>query len=365
MADADLTGEGALEPELLLLDEPTNHLDFEAIIWLSGYLQSWKGTVVVVSHNIGFLNDVCDCILSVESQKLVQYKGNYDSYRQAYSERQVEAEKAWEVWDKKLRELKKKDNKEKVAEHLKCRVERPPKPFDGRIEFGCPEKLRTNLITLDEVCFEYPTSGRVIEGLTMGVDSNTRVVLVGPNGSGKSTLVKLMTQEVTPTGGDIRFNSHVRIGYYNQHFEEQLPLDLTPVEYLSNMIPDEFISQSREQSVRSYLGRVRLEPSAHKKPIRELSGGQKARVAIVHLIFLKPNCLILDEPTNHLDIETVEALIEGLKKYTGGIVVITHDHNLIDSIDARVVMMDPKTRSINPTVDTYEGYCQYLSKVSL
>jgi ATP-binding cassette subfamily F protein 1 len=138
-------------------------------------------------------------------------------------------------------------------------------------------------------------------------------------------------------------------------------LDQTPVDYLRSMIPDSFVSAGGpEQSVRSFLGRVRLEPSAHKKLIGELSGGQKARVAIVQLIFMQPNCLILDEPTNHLDIETVEALIDGLREYTGGVVVITHDHNLIEAIDARVVMMDPATKCINTKIDSYDAYCEYV-----
>ncbi len=352
-----------LEPDLLLLDEPTNHLDFEAIIWLSNYLQTWKGTVIIVSHNIGFINDVCDYILAIESQKLAQYKGNYDSYKHAYTNKMREAEKAWETWDKKFRDLKKKGDKKKLDEHMSVAVPRPPKPFDGLIEFEEPNKLKGNLITMDKVSFAYSPDKPILESVTFGIDSNSRIVLVGPNGSGKSTLVKLMTQEITPTNGEITFNPHARIGYYNQHFEAQLPLDSTPVDYLRSIIPMDFIGAGGpEQSVRSFLGRVRLEPSAHKKLIGELSGGQKARVAIVQLVFMRPNCLILDEPTNHLDIETVEALIDGLREYTGGIVVITHDHNLIDAIDARVVMMDPATKCINTKIDSYDAYCNFVLK---
>ncbi len=352
-----------LEPDLLLLDEPTNHLDFEAIIWLSNYLQTWKGTVIIVSHNIGFINDVCDWILAIENQKLAQYKGNYDSYKRAYNNKMREAEKAWESWDKKLKELKKKGIKDKIDEHLKAVVARPPKAFDGLIEFGEPDALRGNIITMDKVSFAYTPEKQILSNVTFGIDSSSRIVLVGPNGSGKSTLIKLMTQEIVPTSGDITFNGHARIGYYNQHFESQLPLDQTPVDYLKTMIPNNFIGAGGpEQSVRSFLGRVRLEPSAHKKLIGELSGGQKARVAIVQLVFMCPNCLILDEPTNHLDIETVEALIDGLREYTGGVVVITHDHNLIDAIDARVVMMDPETMCINTKIDSYDNYCKFVLK---
>ena len=350
-----------LEPDLLLLDEPTNHLDFEAIIWLSNYLDTWKGTVIIVSHNIGFINDLCDYILAIESSKLTQYKGNYDSYKRAYTNKIRELEKAWDTWEKKLKDLKKKGDKKKVEEHLAVAVPRPPRPFDGLIEFGYPEMLRGNIITMNNVNFGYTPDKPVLEGVTLCISSESRIVLVGPNGSGKSTLVKMMTREIQPTAGEIIFNGHARIGYYNQHFEAQLPLDQTPVDYLRSMIPDSFVSHGGpEQSVRSFLGRVRLEPSAHKKLIGELSGGQKARVAIVQLIFMQPNCLILDEPTNHLDIETVEALIDGLREYAGGVVVITHDHNLIEAIDARVVMMDPATKCINTKIDSYDAYCEYV-----
>ena len=352
-----------LQPDLLLLDEPTNHLDFEAIIWLNSYLQTWKGTVIIVSHNIGFINDVCDYILAIESQKLTQYKGNYTSYKRAHENKHKEAVKAWEAYEKNLKALKSKGDKKKTEEFLAKTgvVHRPPKPFDGLIEFGEPTPLRGNIIAMEKVCFGYTPDKPVISNVSIGIDSDSRIVLVGPNGSGKSTLVKLMTQEIVPTSGEVNFHTHARIGYYNQHFEAQLPLDRDPVDYLSSMIPNSLIGAGGpEQSVRSFLGRVRLEPSAHKKLIGELSGGQKARVAIVQLIFMQPNCLILDEPTNHLDMETVEALIDGLSEYAGAVVVITHDHNLIEAIDARVVMMDPATKCINTKIASYDAYCTYV-----
>lgn len=354
-----------LEPDLLLLDEPTNHLDLEATIWLSEYLtnknKKWKGTIVTVSHNIGFLNEICDCMIAIESSKLTQYTGNYNKYKKTHEKELQEAEKNWTQWDKKLQELRKKNDKKKIEEHMQIAVARPPKQFDGRIEFGEPEKMRTNIITIENVSFGYTSDNNILSNVTMCVDSDSRIVLVGPNGSGKSTLVKLMSKEVLPNSGNIIFNPHARIGYYNQHFESQLPHDKTPIEHLVTCIPSEFIKPGGvEQSVRSYLGRVRLESSTHKKKISELSGGQKARVAIVQLIFMQPNCLILDEPTNHLDIDTVEALIEGLQDYTGGIVLITHDNSLIDALDAQVVMMDPTTKTINKKINSYDSYHDFI-----
>ncbi len=351
-----------LEPDLLLLDEPTNHLDLEAIIWLSNYLCDWNHTAIIVSHNIGFLNDVCDYILNIENKKLVQYKGNYASFKEANEAKSREAEKEWEKYDKKLKDMKKKGvDKSKIQDFIKANeVKRPEKPYSVNLEFQDQYKSKAQIISLNNVSFGYDESKPILSDISVGFDMNSKVVLVGPNGSGKSTLIKLMVGQIEPTSGEAYINSQYRVGYYNQHFENQLPLDQTPIDYLKTIIPQEFVKNSVEQSVRSYLGQVKLEATAHNKLISELSGGQKARVAIVKLIFQQPHCLILDEPTNHLDIETVESLISALSNYDGGILVITHEPELIDKIDARLWVMDPETKKINTKIDSYEEYCKFI-----
>lgn len=352
-----------LEPDLLLLDEPTNHLDLEAIIWLGNYLNEWKRTVIVVSHNIGFLNEVCDYIINIENKKLVQYKGNYYTFKKTSEAKQKEIEKEWEKYDKKLKEMKKKGiEKSKINEFIsKNEVKRPEKTYEVGINFSQPYKMKSNAITLSDVSFAYD-SNVILSNVSISLDMDTKMVLVGPNGSGKSTLIKLMTGELEPTGGEVRINPQFRIGYYNQHFENFLPLDQTPIQYLKTIIPKELIKEGipPEQTVRNYLGQVRLEGSAHNKLISELSGGQKARVALIRLIFGLPHCLILDEPTNHLDIETVESLINGLVDFKGGVLVITHEPELIDKFEGLVWMMDPEIKGINREIDTYEKYIQYI-----
>jgi ATP-binding cassette subfamily F protein 1 len=353
-----------LEPDLLLLDEPTNHLDLEAIIWLGNYLNEWKHTVIIVSHNIGFLNDVCDYILNIENKKLVQYKGNYSMFKKAKEAKQKEHEKEYEKYDKKLKELKKKGiEKSKINEFIsKNEVKKPDRGHEVGIRFSEPYKMKSNAITLSNVSFSYVPDVPILSNVSISLDMDMKMVLVGPNGSGKSTLIKLMTGELKPTSGEVRINPQFRIGYYNQHFENFLPLDSTPIKYLNSIIPKELIKEGvpLEQMVRNYLGQVHLEASAHNKLISELSGGQKARVAIIRLIFGLPNCLILDEPTNHLDIETVESLITGLVNFQGGIIVITHEPELIDKFDGLVWMMDPELKGINRGIDTYEKYSEYI-----
>jgi len=350
-----------LDPDLLLLDEPTNHLDLEAIIWLTNYLNNWKHTAIIISHNIGFINDICDYILNIENQKLSMYKGNYNLFKKAYNIKLVTMEKEWDIFNKKYQTLKKKGNKKLLDEYdQKNHVDRPAKPFDGVINFGEPDMIKSNLITMNNVSFGYVNENIILTKTNFGIDMNSRIVLVGPNGSGKSTFVKLLCREIKPTTGEINYHPQLNIAYYNQHFDSQLPLDKTPIEYLHSIIPRDFIKNGNsEQTIRSYLGKVRLEGSAHVKKISDLSGGQKARVAIVKLIFKQPNCLILDEPTNHLDIETVESLIDGLVEFKGCILVITHDHNLIDQINAQIIMMDPFEKKIK-NIDSYDKYCDYI-----
>lgn len=292
------------------------------------------------------------------------YKGNYSSFKKAHNIKLVTAEKEWETYNKKVQALKKKGNKKELDGYIqKNHVDRPPKPFDGVIDFGQPDLIKSNLINIQNISFGYDKDNLILSDIDFGINMNSKIVLVGPNGSGKSTFVKLLCNEIKPSSGEINYHPELRIAYYNQHFDSQLPLDKTPIEYLHSIIPKDFIKNGNvEQTIRSFLGKVRLEGSAHTKKIGDLSGGQKARVAIVKLIFKEPNCLILDEPTNHLDLETVESLIDGLVEFKGCILVITHDHNLIEQIDADIVMLDPINKKIK-NIDSYETYCDYILSI--
>ena len=322
-----------LEPDLLLLDEPTNHLDLEAIIWLSDYLQSWKKIAVIVSHNLGFINSICTHILNIENKKLTSYKGNYNKFKSAFIKKMSEMKKEYDKYDKKIKEQKKKGlTGNKLVEFIKKnQVERPEKDYDIIINFLETRKYNNNVIKIENVSFSYGNN-HILDNITLGLSMESRVTLVGLNGCGKSTLIKLIKGEIQPSSGEINILNGIKIGYYNQHFDQQLPFDKTPIEFLSDYAPssDEIgKNMIKHEIVRSYLGKIKLESSAHNKLIGELSGGQKARVAFVKLIFEKPQILLLDEPTNHLDIETVETLIESLETFEGGILLITHEPEMI------------------------------------
>jgi ATP-binding cassette subfamily F protein 1 len=348
-----------IEPDLLLLDEPTNHLDLEAIIWLSNYMESWKGVAIIVSHNIGFLNETCSQIMNIENLKLVTYRGNYSMFKKSLEQKQKNQIKIYEAYEKKLKEFKKNNSsKNGIDEFIKKNlVPKPEKQYYVKINFQPTNSFKSHVIKLEDICFSY-SDKEILKNVEIGIDMNTRATLVGLNGSGKSTLMKLISGEIKPSSGTVWIQNNLRIGYYNQHFEEQLPMDKTPIEYLIDRIPDNLKDGNREITVRSYLGNLKLEGNAHNKKINELSGGQKARVALVKLIFQQPHVLLLDEPTNHLDIETVEALINGLKDFNGGILLITHEPELINSLESELWIMDKNTKQVCKYLNSYENYCK-------
>ena len=348
-----------IEPDLLLLDEPTNHLDLEAIIWLSNYMESWKGIAIIVSHNIGFLNETCSQIMNIENLKLVTYRGNYTMFKKSLDQKQKNQIKIYDAYEKKLKEFKKNNSSKSAVDEFikKNMVPKPDKQYYVKINFQPTNSFKSHVIKLEELCFSY-SDKEILKNVEIGIDMNTRATLVGLNGSGKSTLMKLISGEIKPSSGTVWIQNNLRIGYYNQHFEEHLPMDKTPIEYLIDRIPDNLKDGNREITVRSYLGNVKLEGNAHNKKINELSGGQKARVALVKLIFQQPHVLLLDEPTNHLDIETVEALINGLKNFNGGILLITHEPELINSLESELWIMDKNNKQVCKYLNSYENYCK-------
>jgi len=350
-----------MKPDLLLLDEPTNHLDLEAIIWLSNYLSTWDKIAIIVSHNIGFLNNCCSYILNIEHHQIVSYKGNYALFKLSLKQKLKEEEKKYDIYEKKLKEFKKKNTKNATEEFIKKhQVNKPEKPYEVSIEFLEPSVFKSHVIKMEDISYGYENDKLILSGVNIGIDMKTRATLVGPNGSGKSTFIKLITNENIPISGSVWIQNNLRIGYYNQHFTENLPFNVTPIDFLKNLIPCSLVVTDREATVRNYLGRVKLEGSAHTKLIKELSGGQKARVAFINLIFQEPHILLLDEPTNHLDIETVEGLIEGLKGYEGGIVLITHEPELINALDLELWIMDPLKKTVEKSKYTYEDYCDKI-----
>lgn len=313
-----------MQPSLLLLDEPTNHLDLRAVLWLEEYLQRWKKTLVVVSHDRDFLNTVCTDIIHLHDQKLDFYRGNFVQFEQMYEQRKREANKQYEKYEKQMKEAKKsgsKDKQKKVDERMKEQKKQkqkgksknknddeeasqesdaPRKWHDYHVKFEFPEptELSPPLIQMQDAKFQYPDRDDfVMQDLNLGLDMQSRIAIVGANGSGKTTLMNLIAGDLEPSEGFCKRNPKLRIGRYSQHFIDQLDFEENPVEYLMNRFSD---LELKPEQMRARLGKFGLPGNNHLTPIMKLSGGQKARVIFTSIALSNPHILLLDEPTNHL-----------------------------------------------------------------
>ena len=339
-----------LQPHLLLLDEPTNHLDLNASIWLTNYLTyTWKNSLAVISHDKDFLNEICTDIVHLTEQKLSYYKGNYNKYKQMFIQQGVNREKEWGKIEKRKKEMQKTGKtKKEVQEFMeKSNHLKPEKPYEVHISFAHVASISNPIMEIRDIDFGYDSDKLIYKKMNFGLDMDSRITIVGANGVGKSTLLKLVAKELEPTSGEVFHNNRLRLGYYHQHTIEYLPLDETPVEFIMGLDNGLTI-----QDARKYLGMIGLEGKLHTRKIEFLSGGEKSRVALVAIFVEKPHIILFDEPTNHLDIETVEALIKAVKDYNGGVVMVTHDVDLILETDC--ILWEINNGKIKET--TYDAY---------
>eukprot|EP00956_Cyclotella_meneghiniana_P028017 scaffold64282_cov69-Cyclotella_meneghiniana.AAC.4 len=347
--------------------------DLDAVIWLDNYLLTWKKTLLIVSHDQDFLNSVCDEILHIEDLKLASYKGNYDSFKKAEAAKIKQQQKDWEKQEKRLRELKRQgQSKSKATETVKKNKREPgarsaKKQASAAIATGTATAENKELIKRPKeytVQISFPEVAElsrpvmekhpvIFDAVDFGIDMDSRICIVGPNGCGKSTLLKLLTGEIEPVKGLVKRNPRLRMGIYNQHFVDRLPMSKTPVEHLRDRYQDQDY-----QTIRNRLGKYGLEGHAHEVTMRDLSGGQKARVVFVDLSLQAPHILLLDEPTNNLDIETIDALIKGINEFNGGIVCVTHDQRLIDECDCELWVVQEQDAKKWP-----EGFDDYKSDI--
>ncbi|XP_019334323.1 ATP-binding cassette sub-family F member 1 isoform X2 [Alligator mississippiensis] len=360
-----------MEPTLLMLDEPTNHLDLNAVIWLNNYLQTWKKTLLIVSHDQGFLDDVCTDIIHLDTQKLFYYRGNYMTFKKMYQQKQKELLKQYEKQEKKLKDLKAGGKSTKQAEkqtkealtrkQQKCRKKnldeesneapellKRPREYTVKFTFPNPPPLSPPILGLHGVDFTYEGQKPLFKNLDFGIDMESRICIVGPNGVGKSTLLLLLTGKLTPTKGEMRKNHRLKVGFFNQQYADQLNMQETATEYLQRNFNLPY------QDARKCLGRFGLESHAHTIQICKLSGGQKARVVFAELSCREPDVLILDEPTNNLDIESIDALGDAINEYKGAVIIVSHDARLITETSCQLWVVEE--RSVNQIDGDFEDY---------
>jgi len=362
-----------IEPTLLMLDEPTNHLDLNAVIWLDNYLQMYKKTLLIVSHDQQFLDTVCSDIIHLDQCKLWYYKGNYSMFKKMEMQKRRERIKDFEKQEKRIKELKlggqskkKAESKQKEALTRKQQKNQSKlsknddedtgptdlleRPREYTVKFRFPETstLQPPILGLFNASFNYDGQPKLFKNVEFGIDMESRVAIVGPNGVGKSTFLKMIMGDLEPTKGEARKNLRLKIGRYDQHSGEHLTAEESPTEYLMRLF-DLPVEKARRQ-----LGSFGLQSHAHTVRMKDLSGGQKARVALAELTLSAPDVVILDEPTNNLDIESIDALAEALNAYEGGVIIVSHDERLIRDTNCQLWVIEEQT--INEIEGGFDDY---------
>ncbi|CAH0475248.1 unnamed protein product [Peronospora belbahrii] len=364
-----LAGALFMAPDLLLLDEPTNHLDLEAVIWLEHYLEKYDKQMIVVSHDRNFLNAVTTDIINLTQQKLMYYKGDYNTFENTMKENLRQQRKAYDAQQMKIQHMQEfierfRANAKKaplVQSRVKAldkilRNELINEPEDERafrMHFPPPEPLGRPIIAVEGVGFRYtPESPLLFQDVHMGIDMSSRIGILGVNGSGKSTLINIMIGKLRTNEGSVTLNPRLRVATFTQHHVDSLDLSKSAVQNMKEMFPghesDEF---------RSHLGRFNLSGELAIKPTRTLSGGQKSRVGFALMTWRLPHVVVLDEPTNHLDMETIDALIDALREYKGGVVIVSHDQHFVTSVCEELwVVGDQKVVRFHGTMSEYKNH---------
>ena len=358
------------KPTLLLLDEPTNHLDSEAIEWLEVFLKQYKGTVILISHDRYFLAHVVNRVFEIHNKKLKAYNGNYSDFIKASTIEKELEQKKFEDQQKDLKKqeesierlkafgrekhLKRARSKEKAL--AKVDVLDKPEAYRkrARIEFNPAVTSGNDVLQIRDVSMGY--GERILfKDLNLDIYRGEKVALIGANGIGKSTLFKIIMKEIIPLSGEIKFGTNVNVSYFHQ---EQKTLNL------DNTIIDEIWEDNKQltqTTLRSMLGAFLFEGEEVFKKISTLSGGERARVAILKLILSNANLLLLDEPTNHLDIDSKEVLEEALYGYTGTIFTISHDRYFLNTVVDKVLVLDEN--GITEYLGNYDYYIEKKKQV--
>jgi ATP-binding cassette subfamily F protein 3 len=355
------------EPDLLLLDEPTNHLDLETSDWLKNFLGAYPKNFILISHDRDFLNDTADAILHLKNKKITRYNGNFDAFIDAYSLKQKNAEEYNAKMEAKRRHMMAfverfgvKATKARQAQSRLKAISKmkflPIDQDDQTVAFNFPEPnpiLSSNILSYEKVSLGYGDK-IVLKNISGTIMADNRIAIVGANGNGKTTFAKFLAGELRQKKGTREADNRLKIGFYRQDIFEKLDVTKSPYDFLREIMPN-FI----DKQIRSHLGRFGFSGDRAFQLIRELSGGERARLVFAMLTLDAPNLLILDEPTNHLDIEMRESLVSTLTSYGGAVILITHDRNFLNRVANSIfIVADGSVRQFNGDVDQYEKAVQ-------
>jgi ATPase subunit of ABC transporter with duplicated ATPase domains len=353
-------------PDVLLLDEPTNNLDINSIRWLESALNNYDATMVIISHDRHFLNQVCTHVADLDFQQLKIYPGNYDDFMLASVQARARVEAANAKAKDRISDLqefvrrfsanaskaRQATSRKKQLEKIKIEEIRPSSRQNPYIRFEQGKKLYRSAVSVEKLKFTYPgTTEAVLNNITLNIEGGERVAIIGPNGAGKTTLMRCLAGELRPTAGKIVWVENAQPGYMPQdpqaEFEDKTDLFSWMSQYTGKADDD--------QIVRATLGRLLFSGEETKKSVKVLSGGEKGRMIYGKLMLTKPNVLLMDEPTNHMDMETIESLQIGLEHYPGTLVFVSHDREFVGGLATRVVELKPGG-GITDFRGTYDEY---------
>ncbi len=350
--------------DLLLLDEPTNHLDLDATLWLQGWLQSYRGTLLMISHDRDFIDATCERVMKISHQQLDLYKGGYSDYERQRAEHMSQQQASFEKQQRRVKEIEDfvrrfryKATKARQAQSRIKELERmqtlAPAHLDSPFEFQFPEPGKSSdpLLTLDEADLGYGNT-TILSNISLTLRPGDRLGLLGKNGAGKTTLLKSLTGDVALLDGQRMPGTHLRIGYFDQQQLNVLDLDASPLLHLQRLTPDK-----REQQLLNFLGGFNFRGDMATGVIRSFSGGEKARLALAMVVWQDPNLLVLDEPTNHLDLDMRHALEVALQGFEGALLLVSHDRHLMrNSVERLLLVHDGSVHEYDDDLAAYEKW---------
>ncbi len=339
-------------PDVLLLDEPTNNLDIHSIGWLEGVLNAADSTMIIISHDRHFLNQVCTHMADLDFQQLKIYPGNYDDFMLASTQARARVEASNAKAKERIAELqefvrrfsanaskaRQATSRRRAIDKIKLEDIRPSSRQNPYIRFEQSKKLYRSAVKLDRVSFRYPGSDAwVLKDISFNVEAGDRVAIIGPNGIGKTTLMQCIAGRLAPASGEITWAENAEPGYMPQdpqaEFAEKRDL-MAWMSQWTGKADDDLI-------VRATLGRLLFSGDETKKQVKVLSGGEKGRMIYGKLMLQRPNVMLLDEPTNHMDMETIESLQIGLEKYPGTLLFVSHDREFVNGLATRIIELQP------------------------
>ena len=349
--------------DLMLLDEPTNHLDLDAILWLSNWIKSFKGALILISHDRDFLDDCISYVAHLYQQSIELYSGNYSQFEILRAAKMAEIQSNFIKQQKEVAHMQSFINRFKAkatkARQAQSRVKAlekmeliAPAHIDSPFNFTISEtdKISNPLVTLNRAGLGY--SEPILSNVAFTICPGDRIGLLGPNGAGKSTLIKSIVGTLPILDGDRETGTNIKVGYFSQHQVDDLDLSISAFMHIQRL--DE---TKTEKQIRTYLGGFAFKGDKVKDPIRLFSGGEKARLAFAIISYQKPNILLMDEPTNHLDMEMRHALTVAIQTFKGAILLISHDRHLLNSSVDTFYLIDNGTLEIfDGDLDDYKNY---------